>query len=411
MIRVSRKRRTLRRLVLALSASLFGGCSCVDLGGGDSGCDLDFSSNVSGQVFVHNASEIQATVTISRVPWMSCREAARVDDGFLRAADFSASTTLLMEPDELRAVDAPCECPHVRVEALGASRAVRWSRDLPVLDLGKHPDVETLPELAPQLITLDRSADGATLALGESLEAFAISGDDGPLPRHDCEEAGLESMRFSTARRSNGVPPIFDVPHPDLVVITLSERDDACFDVELEGPVVSNVPRFDGGVLGGEAGAAGAPGGAGAAGAPDEGDDESVIDVYELSICAPRFLFPFELGESLELVVSHFWMDLQGAEGRKRFRILGGPLDLPAWSRYSVRDRVPACGPVRESDGAVWEPVELLADDQLLVAGAIQRVRSTIGVEAYPGRSTKNWRGTCDLEPPMRIEIVERTLR
>jgi hypothetical protein len=66
---------------------------------------------------------------------------------------------------------------------------------------------------------------------------------------------------------------------------------------------------------------------------------------------------------------------------------------------------------VRESDGAVWEPVELLAGDQLLVSGAIQRVRSTLGVEVYAGRSAKSWRGTCDLEPAVRVEIVERTFR
>lgn len=411
MIRVSRPRLLVRRGVLVTSASLLGACSCWGGGDDDIDCSISFGpQSVSGQVFVHNASSAPAVLSVSSVTWVGCQESERFDDGFLRSSDFTHLTTLQMDPDEIRALALPCECPRVQIEAFGRNFGVRWWSDLPFVDLGTEPGSEDLPQVASQLITFENEERGPTLTLGEELEGFEVSSNTSPLSGDGCFEASIESMGYTVRQGVAGVTTTLDRRQRGLALSGLVTSDDGCFDVELVG---STPPADSGGGEEGGGGAAGQLGSAGAAGAPPLDDAGSSTETYVVGLCVPPAMFPFVSGDVVDLKAGDAGLDLASSDGPGHFRMQLGSLNYDEWSEYSVGERTPPCGPVRDLTGAVWEPVEVRVGDQVLVPGAIQEVQSKLGVNVYLGRATKGWRSTltCDVERPVRVEIVERTLR
>ena len=113
----------------------------------------------------------------------------------------------------------------------------------------------------------------------------------------------------------------------------------------------------------------------------------------------------------MNLTLHHTSLDLESVEGGRRLRVHTGNLEEGDFGAYSVEERATPCGPVREASGFVWDPVEVRLDDQPLIPGAIQRARSTLGIEIYLGRAMRYWTRVCDSSRPVSVDLVELTLR
>jgi hypothetical protein len=370
----------------------------------------------AAQGYVYNATEATAFVEVSSA-WLDCEALSAFDHPFLDGGDFvsqgsfelAAGTVLPLDfmPDPSSSVErGDCMCALHRVSAAGRTVNVAL-QDLPSVYFLKKPRLSELVQHRGQLVTL--RAEPEPIEVGARLGTFQLapsgagsSGASCPSP----EPPGLD-VSFPLARDFEQTGPSYETPVDDapifdvyMPILALTPIAGNCFELTL-----------------GASGATVAPMAADAGTDAGESLPPARFDTVRIQICAPLELFPFRSGDyvrsqqTLANPTEPTRETLDIRNGATHFRLVRGRYyegRYSDWQNYQASLPAVRCGPLRDTDGALFEPIDVAYAGQALVPGQAVRIADPYhpNHQMYLGRARRQLGRACGTDRSW-IEVVE----
>jgi hypothetical protein len=375
------------------------------------------SDTFSARAYVYNNTRATAFVEVSSI-WLECSDLSAFEHAFLDPDDLhslgvfelAAGAVFPLNPRELGepwdASQGECMCPLLRVSAAGRRVNVIVDQTLPLLELVQEPTSGVTQHL-DQLVVLHAEAE--PIQVGAALRTFELVPPEAQA-EPSCALPGLEVLDV-------GFPPAHEIQRAGnnataaldpLTLLAVTPIAGNCFELELGEP--SSPPAPSNSDAGSDAGL-------------DAGSDAGGSVAYDgrgntrIQICAPLELFPFQIHDRvlLEWSARNGWNStdialetLEIRSGPARFRLIRGLYasdQYDAWQDYQATLPAVRCGPLRDTDGALFEPVEVTYSGQPLVAGQAVRIEGT-NQQIYLGRARRQLGRACGTEESW-IEVIE----
>jgi hypothetical protein len=283
--------------------------------------------------------------------------------------------------------------------------------------LVKKPSAGDVARTREQLIVL--RGDPEPSAIGAQLRTFDLE-QPGAQPPAACPALDVPALDFAvpSGLGVENVPVGSESVLRDLTLLARTPVAGNCFQVELG--VTSS-----GAALPGEEGTnADTPEADAGSDAGSDASAEATLPERRgntlVHICAPLDMFPFQVGDHVDLT----WSDSSGEPpyveslelrtDQTTFKVTRGlfsPLryrwpSAGQWEGYAAALPTVRCGPLRDAEGAAFEPMDVTYDDQALVPGRAVPMRSRNG-EVYLGRARRYLGRGCGTDES-QLEVVER---
>jgi hypothetical protein len=321
----------------------------------------------------------------------------RTPEGWFRDGDFSDSELYQLEPAGVLPLRfSGCA---LRVAVGTDHRLVVASEPLPFRRLENHITSDDLDD-DRGLLFVEGNAASPVFRAGRGLALRFVSPDWASLPASACAEAAVQRLEVGPLPETRGAR-----------IVARRDLGGGCFAVVLEGsfagggagagaPLPSQdaggstfepPPPRDGGAGLSDASAPGGGPSDAAPGVPSPGDDHRL-----LSFCMPEALFPFQLGDRIDIRQTSLGVALERGSTALRF-------PNPSASQVGTAS---GCGFVREPCGAIWVPRQILVGGVALAPG----VPLTMGSSTfYLARAMQVVTpGRCDFSPnQIRVEMLE----
>ena len=358
--------------------------------------------------YVYNATGAKAFVEVSSA-WIDCEALTAFDQPFLDASDFVSEGSFELAPGWVLPLDfAPlsassltqgdCMCSLHRVSAAGRTVNVGL-QDLASVDLVRKPDESELEPHRGQLVTLRAGAE--PIQVGNRLGTFELApagAGSGEASCHSAEPPALD-VSLPPARDIERMDPEYVASFDDVPILALTPIAGNCFELAFGERVATALPlAIDAGADAGD------------------GPPPPRLDDARFQICAPIDLFPFQVGdrvrwERTERIASEPVLEsLEVSNRAARFRLVRGLYPDAYYGRNSYwldyEARLPAvrCGPRRDTDGVLFEPLDVSYAGQALVPGRAVSIANAHQV--YLGRARRYPGRACGTDESW-IEVVE----
>lgn len=379
------------------------------------------------RAYLYNGTKSEALVEVSR-SWLSCDALSAFDHPFLEPSDFTtlgafkvpAGAVLPLEPGDLGDHSGDrrgenCLCPLLRISNAGRTINVQLL-DLGRVDLPQQPSQSELSQAVRHLVSLRDKPE--PFQVGAGLGRFELALPDASTSQLSCgpKPPALDASLPPGVPQRSGSDLATTLNSQQIVAVTPIAGN--CFELELaaassaRAPTASNLGADTGVDAGPDAGAdagadAGVDAGADAAASPLPEPISGRIPQLSnprMQVCAPIELFPFQVGD---IVVVHWSelnsqaptlenLEMDGASAH--FRLTRGlyehRLDSPAWQNFAASLPAVRCGPLRDADGSLFEPVDVAFSGQALVPGQAVSFPDT-KVRMYLGRAQRRLASAC----------------
>jgi hypothetical protein len=361
------------------------------------------------RAYLYNATRAPALIEVSN-SWLSCDAFGAFDHPFLELNDFTslgafevpAGAVLPLEPGSLgdgsggRFGDH-CVCPALRISSAGRTIQVQL-QDLPRVDLPQKPSRSELKKARRQVVVLRDEPE--PFEIGSALGRFDLALPDASTSQVSCGPAppALDASFPPGNIVRSGSDSGLILAGQQIVAITAVAGN--CFALELTAASSASLPT--GSDLDADAGS---DADAGASPSPEPFNDPvSRRSNPLMQVCAPLELFPFQVGDRVQLEWTEHntqaptLENLELSNQTTHFRLTRGRYehssDAPAWQDFAASLPAVRCGPLRDADGSLFEPVDVAFDGQALVPGQAVSIPGT-SLQIYLGRAQRRLASAC----------------